>query len=244
MKFLIGKKSGDSHCVAPNQDFHCKNGIITKEDLQSSKTLVTTNINKDYFMSDTNNHDRVSKFKRGPQSMSPKDLGYIISRTRVGKHSKIVEAGAGMGVATSFFANVAKIVHSYEIREEHLKIVEKNLEKMNISKEDVKLQLGDLAEYIEEEKDIDLLFLDMPNPISILEKNLSAIKSGSYIVCYLPSITQLQEVSSLIETKENLYQEEVAEVILRNWKIWGRVSRPEHRKETDHTAFLMFIRKL
>lgn len=247
MKFIINKKTGDSHCVSSSQDFHCKHGILSKEDLESDKITIVSSLNKEFFKSEANQIDMIRKLKRGPQLMNPKDLGYIISRTRVGKHSKIVEAGAGMGVATSFFANIAKKVHSYEIREDHLELVRKNLEILGIQEgedKDVFLQLGDLADFIEKEENVDLLFLDMPNPIPVLEKNLSGINSGKYIVCYLPSITQLQELSSLIEQKEELYLEEITEVIIRHWKVWGTVSRPEHRKEIDHTAFLAFIRKL
>ena len=74
---------------------------------------------------------------------------------------------------------------------------------------------------------IDVLFLDMPNPCEVLEKDLSGVKRGGYIVCYVPSISQIQEITKLVEKDDGLYFEEISEVILRHWRVWDRVSRPE-----------------
>jgi len=202
-----------------------------------------SNANREFLVFDANNYDKKQKIKRGPQSILAKDLGYIASRTAVTKDSFIVEAGGGSGAATIFFAQIAKKVHTYEIIEDHFKLIERNLKYMEI--ENAKVTLGDLAQHIENEKEVDLLFLDMPEPVSILEKNLSCVKSGAYIVCYIPSVSQIQNISNYIKTKENeFYLEEITEVILRHWKVNDRISRPEHRKEIDHTAFLVFIRKI
>jgi len=243
MKILISKKTGIFYYYIKD-DFHCKEGMILKEELNSDKHLVLSNTKREFLVFDANNYDEKQKLKRGPQIILPKDLGYIASRTGITKNSFIIEAGGGSGAATIFFAQIAKKVHTYEIVEDHFKLIEKNLKIMQI--ENVKVILGDLKEYIEtEEKDVDMLFLDMPEPLIILEKNLSVLKSGSYIVCYIPSISQVQTISNYLKTKENeLYLEEITEVILRHWKVNDRVSRPEHRKEIDHTAFLVFIRKI
>ena len=242
MKVLISKKTGIFYYYIKD-DFHCKEGTILKEELSSNKTLVMSNTNREFLVFDANNYDKKQKIKRGPQIILAKDLGYIASRTAVTKDSFIVEAGGGSGAATIFFAQIAKKVHTYEIIEDHFKLIERNLKYMEI--ENAKVTLGDLAQHIENEKEVDLLFLDMPEPVSILEKNLSCVKSGAYIVCYVPSISQIQNISNYIKTKENeFYLEEITEVILRHWKVNDRISRPEHRKEIDHTAFLVFIRKI
>jgi len=243
MKVLISKKTGIFYNYNTKDDFHCKEGSILKDELNSDKTLVITNTNKEFLVFNANNYDKKQKIKRGPQIILAKDLGYIISRTGVTKDSFIVEAGGGSGAATIFFSQIAKKVHTYEIVEDHFKLIERNLKFMEI--ENAKITLGDLADYIEIEKEIDLLFLDMPEPLNILQKNLLGVKSGSYIVCYVPSISQIQLISEFVSKHENeFYLEEITEVILRHWKVTGKISRPEHRKEIDHTAFLVFIRKI
>ena len=121
--------------------------------------------------------------------------------------------------------------------------IEKNLNNFEI--DNVELINADLTDEISKEKNIDLLFLDMPDPNPILSGDLKSVKNGSYVVCYVPSISQIQEITKTIAASEyNLYLEEITEVINREWKVWERISRPMHRKEIDHTAFLVFIRKI
>lgn len=242
MKVLISKKTGNYNYYNGVGDFHCKEGFIKEDELKSGKRSVFTNTNREFLICDANNYDLTKKFKRGPQVILAKDLGYIISRTRVNKNSFIVEAGGGSGFATTFFAGIAKSVFSYEINSDNCKVIEKNLKKTET--DNVELFNEDLADKVESLTDIDLLFLDMPTPCDILEKDLSCVKSGHYIVCYVPSITQIQEITKLLATREELYLEETSEIVLRHWRVWERVARPEHRKEVDHTAFLVFIRKI
>lgn len=242
MKVLISKKTGNYYYINPENDYHCKEGVISKEDLNSGEKVIKAHTDKEFLIFDSNLYDRKKKMKRGPQIILEKDLGYIIARSGIGKKSFIVEAGGGSGGATIFFANIADKVHTYEIREDHCTIINKNVEMFEL--DNVKVINADLATEISKEKDIDLLFLDMPDPNMILENDLDTVKSGSYIVCYVPSISQIQEITKLVAKREDLYLEEITEVILRHWRIWENVSRPEHRKDIDHTAFLVFIRKI
>ncbi len=244
MKVLISKKTGNYYYYNENGDYHCKEGVIKEEDLKSDEKLVKANTNREFIKFDSNLYDMLQKIKRGPQIITPKDLGYIASRTMLNKTSNIIEAGGGSGAATLFFSGIANKVKTYEIKSEHCRIIQKNLNSFNV--ENVELIEGDLAEIIENEPEnsADLIFLDMPDPNFILDKDLKALKSGQYIVCYVPSITQIQEIVNLVSQKDNLYFEEISEVILRHWKVSDRIARPEHRKEIDHTAFLVFIRKI
>jgi len=244
MKVLISKKTGKYYYAKPeNGDYHCKEGFIKSEDLNSEKKLVISNTQREFMMFVANDFDKVGKIKRGPQIITNKDLGYIIARTRVNKNSTIVEAGGGSGGATTFFASIVDKVKTYEIVEDNYKIIKKNLETFEI--DNVELKHQDLGEEINEIKDIDMLFLDMPTPVeSVLEKGYTGVKSGKYIVCYVPSITQVQEITNFVATQENLYLEEITETNLRHWKVWERIARPEFRKEIDHTAFLVFLRKI
>lgn len=243
MKVLISKKTGNYYYYTQvSGDYHCKEGIIKEEDINSGISRALTHTNREFMIFEANGYDITKKYKRGPQLIMAKDLGYILSRSGIDKNSTIVEAGAGSGAATCFFAKFSKKVLSYEIREEHCKIVEKNIDITGV--DNVELINKDLGEEIENIKEYDLLFLDMPEPHTILEKELSGLKHGNYVVCYVPSITQIQEITKTISQISTLYLEEISEVILRHWRVWEKVARPEHQKEVDHTAFLVFIRKV
>lgn len=241
MKVLISKKSGRIYYPDETKDYHCKEGILLKNDLNSNKNSIFSNTNKEFILLESNNFDFRQKIKRGPQIITTKDLGYIIARTAINKDSIIVEAGGGSGSATSFFSKLVKKVYSFEIVEEHYKIIKKNLEYLNC--ENVELFNIDIKEKLKEIEKFDLLFLDLPNPHEIIKENINNLKKGNYIVCYLPSISQIQTLSDSILNRDDLYLEEITEIIIRNWTVYKQISRPNHQKEIDHTAFLVFIRK-
>ncbi|NQZ84536.1 MAG: methyltransferase domain-containing protein [Nanoarchaeales archaeon] len=243
MKVLISRKTGNYYYYNGIGEYHCKEGFLTEEQLHSGENILINSKQREFLIFEANKHDEFQKIKRGPQIITEKDLGYIIARSGIDKTSHIVEAGGGSGGATTFFGRICKSVHTYEIREDHCKIIETNLKKFEL--DNVELTLGDLAEHIEtiDKDSLDLLFLDMPEPNMVLEKNLDALKSGRYVICYLPNVSQLLEVAKLIAEKQHLYIEEVTEVQTRHWRIWERVSRPEFRSDQDFTAFLMFLRK-
>lgn len=242
MKVFISKKTGLYYYYKGPGDYHCKEGILSESDIVSGEKQIKANTGREFLVLDANINDYAVKMKRGPQILLPKDLGYILARAGVDKESFIVEAGGGSGGASVFFGRFVKTVHTYEIVKEHCEIIEKNLKYMGV--ENVTVYNRDLGEGIEGEKDIDLLFLDMPEPGEILKGNLRGVKSGKYIVCYLPSIYQIHELFKVTSEKDDLYVEEITEVGLRHWKVRDRISRPEHKKEIDHTAFLVFIRKI
>lgn len=242
MKVLISKKTGNYYYYKTEGDYHCKEGVIKEEDINGGDKIVKSNMNREFLVLEGNNYDLMQKMKRGPQILLPKDLGYILSRTGIDKNSFVVEAGSGSGAATCFFARFVSKVFSCEVVEDHYKLSVKNATYFGVG--NVDFVHGDLKDHIDSKSDIDLLFLDMPDPAPILNSTLNGVKSGKYIVCYLPSISQIQEATRVISTREDLYLEEITEVSLRHWKVWDRISRPEHKKEIDHTAFLVFIRKV
>jgi len=244
MKVLISKKTGIFYYHLIEGDFHSKEGFVTLDEINSGKSKVFSNTGREFMIFEASNYDFSKKLKRGPQLITKKDLGYILARSGLDRNSNVLEAGSGSGAATTFFSGIVNLVKSFDINSDNLKIVKKNIDFMKCS--NVELCNLDLIEEIENEKSsfYDLLFLDMPNCHLVLEKNLDLVKNGAFIVCYVPSITQILDITKVIATRDDLYLEEVSEVILRHWKVWDKVARPNHRKEIDHTAFLVFIRKV
>lgn len=242
MKVLISRKTGKYYYFNGVGDLHCKEGVVKNEDINSGELIVKSHMGKELLVFDANPYDVRQKFSRGPQIITDKDLGYIISKSGITKNSIIVEAGGGSGVATCFFSQIAKKVRTYEIREDHIEVINKNLEL--IEAKNVKLIKADINKKISKEKDFDMLFLDLPDHHKVVEKDILGLKKGHFIVCYVPSITQVLDITNVISNRKDLYLEEISETNVRNWKAWGQVARPHHRKETDFTAFLVFIRKL
>lgn len=180
----------------------------------------------------------LKKHKRGPAIIQPKDAGLIIAYTGIGKHSLVVEAGAGSAFLTAMLANVCKKVYSYERKPEFYELAKKNLERAGI--DNVELKHKDILEGIEE-REVDLVSLDMPDAEKAVASAHAALKNEGWIVGYLPNVEQAK--SFYMECHKNGFAEIfMLEGIVREYEVREYGVRPCHIGLT-HTAYLVFARK-
>jgi len=214
-------------------DIHCKDGMIKESDIQNSKNKVLSHTGKEFKLFNANFVDQIKKIKRGPQTLTLKDLGYILINSGVNKDSLVVDAGAGCGLLAAVMAKSAKKVVSYDENKDNLELAKKNLEFLKI--DNVELKEGNVYEKIDE-TDIDILTLDLPEPWRV---NLDGVKNGGTIIVYLPTITQVAEFCN--QSQDHI--EKVIELIEREWHVEGKKVRPKSQM-LGHTAFLIVVRKL
>ncbi|MGC9079600.1 MAG: tRNA (adenine-N1)-methyltransferase [Nanopusillaceae archaeon] len=241
---LIHRKTGKVFYIEDvNRDFHTNFGVIRKEDLnKSNEKIIKSHLGEEFLILDDNFNDLIKYLKRGPQSTHQKDIGLLISLVGIEKGWKIVEGGTGSGILTSYLANLVKPdgrVYSYEKRKDFYEIAKKNLEKIGLI-EFVDLKLKDITEGIEE-KNVDLIVLDIAEPEKVLESAYNALKFGGYLVIFLPNITSVLRV---LEKNNLFYFEGMYENIVRKWKYEkNKVLRPINF-QLVHTEFLLLFRKI
>ena len=224
---------GDKKLYWKGGDLHSSDGVIKAEDLESGKNEVLSHSGKAFKVYNANFLDKLKKIKRGPAIFIEKDLAYFLLHSSVDKDSLVVDAGAGCGVLAATLARYAKKVVSYDRREDHLKIAKKNVEYLGL--DNVELKLGDVTEGIEE-KDVDVLTLDLPEPWRV---SLDCMKNGGTVLVYLPTIVQVQEFCE----KTEAYVDKVVELMEREWHVQGQRVRPKSQM-IAHTAFLIVCRKV
>tara|TARA_Y100000310_G_C20694967_1_gene824975 strand:- start:3765 stop:4493 length:729 start_codon:yes stop_codon:yes gene_type:complete len=240
-KRLIFNKDNAKYIVDSDQDFHCKDGIISKLDLKK-KGLVESTKKELFFVTEPTFIDYLSKIKRGPAIMIAKDIGSIIAHTGVGEGWNIVDAGTGCGVLSSYLARLVGKkgnVTSYEKREDFLKVAEKNIKTLEI--QNIILKNKDIYVGIDE-KSLDLITLDLPEPWHVLPHAKKSLKSGSFLVCFLPTVTQVKTLAEHIDEKHFLIEKTI-ETLERPWHVDGLKVRPKNQM-LGHSGFLVFIRKL
>lgn len=178
------------------------------------------------------------RLKRGPQVILPKDIGIIITYTGVGKNSVCVDAGTGSGWLAVTLAKICKEVTSYEIREDFMKIAERNREIEGL--ENLTFKNSDITKGISE-KDVDLVTLDFPDSDGALKAAYKALKVDGHVVGYLP---HMEQVKKFVETMEKLKFRNtlVLEVTIRDMLVRKEGMRPS-TKGVWHTAYLAFGRK-
>lgn len=216
-------------------DFHCSEGTIKEKEIINGK--LKTNIGKELICFDASFIDNLAKIKRGPATTHQKEFGQIVATTGISSGSNVVDAGSGSGALALNLANIGCNVTTYELRKDFYEIAKENFENINPK---IVIKNKDIYEGIEE-KELDLVTLDLLEPWKALKHAERALKSGGFLVCYLPTITQVIETVKESE-KHNLYLWKVSETIEREWHVEGLKVRPKNQM-LGHTAFLVFFRR-
>ena len=169
-----------------------------------------------------------------------KDIGLILSETAINNKSVVVDAGSGSGALACFLANIAKEVISYEIREDFVKIVEHNIGYLGLK--NVKVRNKNIYDGIDE-KNVDLVVLDLPEPWKAAESAKNALKVGGFLISYSPSIPQTMDFVNTIRKYEDFVYLKTSEIIEREWEIDERKVRPRSQA-IGHSGFISFARKI
>jgi len=237
MKFKRILQRNEKQYYWSEGDFHSNQGILKEEDIKSKSRLESSS-GKEFSAYDAKFVDNLKKIKRAPQIMSFKDIGRIIIETGINKNSTVLDCGTGSGMLTASLANIVKKVITYEKREGFLKIAKKNFE--NLGLKNIQIKNNDIYEGIDE-KDLDLITLDLEKPQLVLKHAESALTSGGFLVIYVPTIPQIQSV--LNNLTKGLEVTNFIEILERHWKFENNIIRPENQM-LGHTGFLLFLRKV
>lgn len=187
--------------------------------------------------------DLITQTKRNTQIMYPKDIGLIVMVMGIGPGVRVLEAGTGSGALTTAFAFLVgesgKVI-SYERREQMQNLARNNLRKLDLL-DRVELKSGDILDGFEE-RDVDALFLDIPNPYDYIPQVKASLKLGGFFGTILPTTNQVSAMLAALH-RDNFAFIEVCEVLLRYYKPDYERLRPTDRM-VAHTGYLVFARSV
>ncbi|HLC64720.1 MAG TPA: rRNA adenine N-6-methyltransferase family protein [Candidatus Nanoarchaeia archaeon] len=239
MKVLI--QDGEKFFVKDDtKDYHTKFGYIKAKDLKKAGIEVETNLGKKFAVIQPSFVDFYEKIKRGPQIIPLKDIGSIIAETGINKTSKVVDAGTGSGALALMLAYLAKEVTSYEIREDFYRIALSNKEFIGLK--NLKLKNKDVYLGIEE-KNVDVVTLDLPEPWKAIAPAQEALKVGGFLVSYSPTIPQVMDFVSALKQNPAFVCLKTIEILEREWEADERKVRPMSQ-QIGHSGFLTFVRRI
>jgi tRNA (adenine57-N1/adenine58-N1)-methyltransferase catalytic subunit len=185
----------------------------------------------------------ITEIKRNTQIIYPKDIGYIVMVMGIGPGVHVLEAGTGSGALTAAFAYLvgdSGKVTSYEKREQMQNLARNNLTRLGLL-DRVDLKLGDVSDGFEE-RDVDAVFLDLPNPYDYLAQVKTTLKLGGFLGLILPTANQVSKTLEALRVHDFAFPE-VCEIMLRFYKPdWERL-RPTDRM-VAHTGYLVFGRSV
>ncbi len=187
--------------------------------------------------------DYLQKLRRGPQVILPKDAGQIVAHTGLGPGSFVVDSGTGSGFLAIFLGNLVRPngrVISYEVRNDFAAIAEENIRIAGLN-EFVEVKLNDIYVGIEE-KNVDLITLDLPQPEIVIPHANLALKPGGHLAAFTPCIEHLQRLYREFP-KFNFANIRTIECIVRDFEVRSNCTRPSTRM-IAHTGYLTFARRV
>lgn len=235
---------GKKYLLKEKQDFQSDLGIIKEEDIENGEigSELKTHLDHTFKIIKPTVNDFIDLMDRRCSILVQKDIGAVLSHTGLGSGDIVVDAGTGAGAIALNFANVVGSegkVYSYEIREDFTEVANKNIE--NFGLKNIEIKNKDIKEGIDE-KNVDLIFLDLPKPYEIFEEVYDSLKLGGWVTVYAPYIDQA-ELAYRVAKKLEFHNIEIIEIFERGIEVKAQGTRPKTRM-VGHTGYLVFARKL
>ena len=231
--------------------FHSHKGIINHDDIvgMDEGSVIESTLGSFFLLFRHLMVDHVLSMPRGAAVIYPKDAAQILVEGDIFMGARVLEAGAGSGaLSMSLLRAVGPEghVYSYEVRDDHLEYAVDNVkEYFGEQPEWWSPRLGDLGDVTAEDLGgpVDRVILDMLEPWEHLETVRDLLIPGGVFMTYVATVPQLMKVMEGIRELKCFTEPKAWESLVREWKVEGLATRPEHRMNA-HTAFLIWTRRL
>ena len=220
-------------------------GILKHDDLIGLPwgSQVFSHMGNSFFLLQPSLADLLRSTRRNTQILYPKDIGFILVTMGIGPGQHVLECGTGSGAMTtalSFAVGPQGRITTYEMRPEMQALAKKNLNRAGLE-DRVTFRLANIADGIEE-REVDAVFYDLPNPEDYIRQVRTALKPGGFFGCILPTTNQVARLISALKQEDFAFIE-VCETLLRYYKPASERLRPTDRM-VAHTGYLIFSRPI
>jgi len=229
--------------LRPDASFHTHVGLVAHDDLIGAYEGATVfgSTGRRFLIVRPTLSDMVLKMPRGAQVIYPKDLAAILMEADISPGVRVLEAGVGSGALSMALLRAGASVVGYELREDFANRAHNNVTAMVGDDADYRVELRDVYDGIEE-RGLDRVVLDLPEPWRVVPHAEVALRSGGMICAYLPTINQTAQFRHALD-ESRFGMAGTLEVLHRTWHIEDRSVRPDHRM-VGHTGFLTTARLL
>ncbi len=223
-------------------------GYIDHQDLfgMESGSCVQTTKGKELFVFRPTLVDYTMKMRRMSGIIYPKDTAYMLMWGDVHPGVRVVNGGVGSGALILALARqvgpTGRVV-GYDVRQDMLDLASRNIaEFLGEMPPQLTLKLGDVYREIEE-KNVDTLMLDVPEPWEVVRQAAQALKPGGVFVSYIPTIRQVEILTQELRSSGAFAMIETVEILVRDWHVRAKSVRPNHRM-VGHTGFITAARRI
>lgn len=234
--------------LVAGRQFHSHRGVIEHDAIMGSAdgTVHTTTLGEPYVALLPTLADYVLKMGRRATVSYPKDIGAILLAADIAPGMTVLEAGTGSGGLTMALGRAvgsSGLVVSYERRPDHAAVARKLITGFHGAiPTHIDLRVGEVEEALPA-VGCDRIVLDLPEPWHLAALAATGLRPGGIILCYLPTVPQVQAVVEAMTSSGAFFDVATIEVLHRTWVIDGRSVRPSHRM-VGHTGFITTGRRI
>ncbi|QPM67793.1 tRNA (adenine-N1)-methyltransferase [Atribacter laminatus] len=231
--------------VQEGKQFSTHRGNIMHDEIAGKnygENVLTTKGNKVYLLP-VGIIENIYHMRRCSQIVYPKDLGFILLMLDIREGNRVIDVGLGSGSMSAAMARLVGntgMVYAYERREDMISLATQNLivwkliDRVTIQQRDIEVGF--------DEKEIDAIFLDVPQPWDYLKQCWDALAGGGRLGIVSPTAGQVMEVLRSLN-KLPFIIIEVWENMFRQYKPDPYTFRPYDRM-VAHTTYMIFARKV
>lgn len=188
--------------------------------------------------------------RRHTQIVYPKDLGTLLIEGNIYPGGRVLEAGMGSAACSLVFLRFlgpqGELI-SYERNPDFARLAQKTLQAFRAEHGQLqakhRVEIRDIYEEGIDEQDLDLIFLDLPEPQKALEAVTRALKINGVLLCWLPTVLQVFDVVRALQESANWARVRTTETLVRSWHVGETSIRPAQRM-VGHTGFLISARRV
>jgi len=228
----------------PGKTFTCHRGnIFFPDNLNYGDALISSKDFK-FFVLRPSLIEYSMKVKRKNTIIYPKEGSRIILELSICSGQQVIEIGTGSGAFTyllSRFVGSEGMVYNYDINQEFQGNAKKNIEKYG-EFNNIVYHIQDTSQIPLIEKNVDAVFVDIPEPWTVVDQVYDSLLPGSRAGFLSPNIEQVQKTIEKMFEKGFRYIKTI-ELFERYIRVKKNMTRPVD-KMIGHTAYLYFGSKI
>ncbi len=221
-------------------------GFIRHKDLigRPYGSCIKTSLGHKAYILKPLHYDVLHGYKRVTQVIYPKDSSFIVYLAGIGPGSRVVEAGVGTGFLSTYIAHVIGStgkLYVYEIRDDVIDVAEKNLRLAGLV-DRIVFKHMDIRNGIEE-RDVDAVILDIPDPWNVVEHAYNSLKPCHPFIAYVPTINQVEKIVRKLKEHKGFIDIRAFETLYRDYIVEEGAVRP-NTFMVGHTGYIVYARKI
>lgn len=245
---LVSQKKNKTFLINSDKknNIHTHLGLIKGEQIVGNYygRKIFSSKGEGFYLLEPTLEDRIKKIERKSAIIYAKDSSLMIFLSGISSGNRVIETGCGSGGMTLALAHFIKPtgkVFVYEIRDDFIELTKRNLEKNNLIQY-VEFKKRDVYKEEFDERDVDAVFIDLPEPWHCIRSAWKALKPSGIVISVSPTVNQTEIFCELLRTN-GFVLVDTFEVLLRRFLSREGKSRP-YEDMIGHTAYISIGRKV